>query len=124
MNALFVLRDALVRPFGLKPIGCFAGKNRAASPPHPGHDLDFFVVRDIDDDRLVLTVEDSHLVVMICLHLALREPEGRHLYLTASVQVRNVLGKVYMVPVALVHPLIARWMLRKIEQKHRPPQSS
>lgn len=117
MDALFVLRDAMVRPFGLKPIGRFTAKPFPPSPLSPGQALDFFTVRRVEADCLVLTFEDSHLAVMICLQLQPQET-GQTFFLTASVQVYNLLGKVYMAPVAVAHPTVVKWMCRKLERQH------
>lgn len=66
MRSAVWLRDALCKPFGVEQIGGFRNKS-ADAPPKVGEKLDFFLVEDISDRRLVLTVRDRHLDVMLSL---------------------------------------------------------
>ena len=101
----FRLRDALVRPFGLAPMGGFSGTRFEAAAP--GDRLDFLTVVDARPDRLTLALRDRHLVALICVRVA-----GHDLTVLTSVAASNLLGRLYMIPVAPAHGIILRRMLR------------
>lgn len=110
LNLAFKIRDAVSARFGVKSIGGFSGarQDRVAV----GDNLDFFVVEYIDDSTLVLTERDRHLDVMTCI-----STKGKELSITSSVQVHNLFGTAYMVPVGIAHRLIVRNMLNRLRAK-------
>lgn len=104
----FRIRDAISARFGVKRIGGFTRR------PHPeqvavGDYLDFFLVEGIQPDLLVLTERDKHLDVMTCI-----STEGQVVTVTSSVVVKNLFGRIYMIPVGLAHRVIVRAMLRRL----------
>lgn len=104
----FRVRDALCQPFGLEPIGGFAGAAPAIAPL-PGDRLDFFTVDGIAADRLALSHRDRHLDVEVAL--SRHELMGS---LVTSVTTHNLLGRVYMLPVGLAHPIIVAALARRL----------
>lgn len=113
MRAAFWLRDQFCRLAGVDAIGGFKRKPDNA-PPNVGEKLDFFSVEEISDTRLVLTVRDKHLDVMLSLTA---DPVGDDATLvseTSSVVTHNFFGRLYMIPVRPIHHLIVRHDLKKL----------
>ena len=105
----FCIRDRVSGLFGVAPIG-----GLKALPPEGvrvGDKLAFFTVDAVRDDLLALAVRDRHLDVMACI-----TTEGRKVQVTASVQVKNLFGRIYMLPVGPAHRLIVWAMLRRLKR--------
>ena len=103
------LRDALSAPFGVQPISGLATRRRDSV--RAGDKLDFFLVEHADDTDLVLTVRDSHLDVMTWL-----SARGSTYTVTSSVKTHNLVGRIYMLPVAPAHKLIVASDLRRLRR--------
>ncbi|GAB1362646.1 DUF2867 domain-containing protein [Rhodobacter sp.] len=84
---LMRLRNALVRPFGLK-----TGEGPALFPTH----LD-------SKDEMVIGTDDSHLDFRIAVFR-----QGERLYLSTWVRPRNIRGRAYLALVMPFHILISR----------------
>lgn len=110
MRLAFKLRDALVAPFGVKQIRGFSGT--CPDSVSAGDMLDFFLVEEVSDTRLVLTERDRHLDVMTCITVHERE-----VAITSSVKTHNWLGRIYMIPVAPIHKLIVSRQLKRLCQE-------
>ncbi|MEC8667525.1 MAG: DUF2867 domain-containing protein [Pseudomonadota bacterium] len=110
LSLAFRVRDAISARFGVKRIGGFSGNARPTSVVVGDH-LDFFLVEDVRPDLLVLTERDRHLDVMTCLSV-----DGQEVTVTSSVVVKNLFGRVYMIPVGLAHRVIVRAMLRRLTE--------
>lgn len=110
LNVAFKIRDAVSAKFGVKKIGGFSGARQDSVSV--GEYLDFFLVEYTDDRTLVLTERDRHLDVMTCISI-----RGKDLSITSSVQVHNLFGHAYMVPVGIAHRLIVRNMLKRLRAK-------
>lgn len=110
LNVAFRLRDAVSARFGVRSIGGFSGTRQ--ENVSVGDYVDFFLVEYVDDSTLVLTERDRHLDVMTCISTVNKE-----LSITSSVQVHNLFGKAYMVPVGITHRLIVRNMLKRLREK-------
>ncbi|MDG9885978.1 MULTISPECIES: DUF2867 domain-containing protein [Pseudomonas] len=105
INHALRLRDLLVRPFGLKPV---AGFNlREQKTPKVGEQLDFFQIAAVTDRELVLSLKDSHLDVLISVHL---DPNNQ-LSLTSIVEPHNLLGRMYMRLILPMHRRVVKTML-------------
>jgi len=109
LRLAFRTRDAISAMFGVKRIAGFSGKQRTSVKV--GDRLDFFLVEDCAPDRLVLTVRDRHLDVMICLSIA-----SKVLTVTASVVTHNRFGRLYMLPVGPAHKLIVNSNLKRLKR--------
>jgi len=107
LAAAFRVRDAISARFGVKRIHGFSGAWK--TQVQEGDYLDFFRVEYADEGTLVLTERDRHLDVMTCLSV-----DGPAVSITSSVQVHNLFGRAYMVPVGLAHRWIVRGMLRRL----------
>lgn len=110
LKIAFKIRDAVSARFGVKAIGGFSGLRE--DTVSIGDYLDFFLVEYADDNTLVLTERDRHLDVMTCI-----STQARELSITSSVQVHNLFGKAYMVPVGIAHRSIVKNMLRRLQRK-------
>lgn len=109
MRLAFRVRDAISSLFGVRRIGGFSGARRETV--HAGEKLDFFLVEHCAPDMLVLTERDRHLDVMICLSIT-----DRVFTITSSVVTHNTYGRIYMVPVGLVHKLIVNRHIRRLKR--------
>lgn len=109
MRLAFRTRDAISSFFGVKRISGFSGADRETV--NAGEQLDFFLVEHSAPDRLVLTVRDRHLDVMICLSIT-----ERVFTVTSSVVTHNIFGRLYMLPVGPAHKLIVNHDLRRLKR--------
>ena len=105
VNQALRVRDVIVRPFGLKPVAGFNLHEQQA--PKVGDNLDFFQIAAVTDKELVLSLKDSHLDVLISVHL---DPDNQ-LSLTSIVEPHNALGRVYMWLIAPFHRRVVKSML-------------
>lgn len=110
LGLAFRIRDAISSLFGVRRIGGFSRRQRSAVKA--GDRLDFFLVEEVADDRLVLTERDRHLDVMTTI-----STEDRRLTITSSVITHNGFGRAYMVPVGPAHKLIVTTMLRRLKRR-------
>lgn len=114
VEGLLTLRDGLVGPLGLKTVGRLGAVPKGADlPPAVGDRLSIFRIESLDDQELVLGIDDSHLDVRISF---LKRPASlRPTYVVSSlVQTHNLLGRVYMIPVAPFHRLLVAMMMRGV----------
>lgn len=95
-NRLLRLRDALVRPLGLK------------STADHGRPITGFPVVADSDDEIVLGVDDRHLDFRV----ALTTGHGQ-LHMTTVVQVHNTTGKLYWSVVRHLHPRVVRRLMAR-----------
>ena len=107
LQTAFVVRDAISKLFGVKPIKGFRHDHVASV--EAGEKLAFFDVEHVTANRLVLTVRDHHLDVMITL-----ATQTQAVTITASVAIKNKFGHVYMAPVRPAHRLIVRSLLKRL----------
>jgi hypothetical protein len=106
--ALIDLRDQMVRPLGLKTV---TRLGRAVEDA--GSATSLFSVVFQDEQELVLGADDRHLDVRISF--LKRQIAGRWRYvLTSWVKTHNALGRVYMIPVGRIHPLIVKQAMRAV----------
>lgn len=108
LSLAFAVRDRLSSLFGVRRVGGFSHQPRHRVSP--GDHLDFFLVEQVDDTHLVLTERDRHLDVMTTLTCV-----DRRILVTSSVITHNLFGRVYMIPVALAHPIIVKATLRRLQ---------
>ena len=108
MKLAFQIWDAVASKFGVERIGGFSG--HVPERVEVGQKLDFFLVEEVSDQRLVLTERDRHLDVMTCV-----STHGRELSITSSVKTHNWFGRLYMIPVRPVHKRIVARNLRALQ---------
>lgn len=105
------LRNRLVRPFGLKNLGDLAAlqPDRSASDYSAGDRVGIFTLFEQHLDEVLLGDRDRHLDVTLSVHQAVGV-----VTLTTVVHIHGLLGRLYMLPVAPMHHLIAPAVLRKV----------
>jgi hypothetical protein len=111
LNAMLVVRDRMVRPFGLKAVGGFGG-NSPSRPLWAGDRLDIFTVKHSSPDELTLFIEDAHLDVFVSL---IRADHGadKAVYMATTVNTHNLLGRVYMLFVGPFHRVLVKHQLAR-----------
>lgn len=83
------------------------------SEPAVGDAFSIFRVVFVDSSELVLGIDDTHLDVR--MSFLKRLTDSRASYVVSSwVKTHNVLGRVYMLPVAPVHRLLVSLMMRGV----------
>lgn len=107
LQLAFQIRDMISSRFGVQRIGGFSGSR--VETVQAGDRLDFFLVEDVTPNRLILTVRDRHLDVMICLLI-----KDCVLSVTASVVTHNAFGRLYMLPVGPAHRFIVKQDLKRL----------
>lgn len=108
VEALIELRDQMVRPFGLKTVTRLGQAVEGAGAPES-----LFAVVFEDERELVIGADDRHLNVRISV--LKRRIGGRWRYvLTSWVKTHNALGRLYMIPVGRIHPLIVKQAMRGV----------
>lgn len=113
LRLAFRIRDMLCRLVGIEPIGGFSAGN-LPSTIAAGDKLDFFDVYSATDDELVLYSDDRHLTVVVTLRLTGEIESQQRLSISTLVKTKEVLGRIYMLPVRPAHGIIVRGMLGSI----------
>lgn len=110
VDAMLRLRDAMAAPFGVTPVARRGPLSSGARPaPKVGDRFSIFTVRAVDARELVLGIDDSHLDVRISF---LKRMGDNPTYLCCAwVKTHNLIGRIYMLPVAPFHQLIVRMMM-------------
>lgn len=107
----FRVRDRLVRPFGVRPIGGF--DDAVSLEARVGDRADFFTITNLGADHITLGVEDHHLDVEVHLEIA-RGSTVDQGTLTTRVWLKNAIGRFYMLPVGLAHPVIVKRLAARV----------
>lgn len=111
IDGLMAVRNAAVRLLGLKDVGRLAHVPPPSAAPtlQPGDRVGIFTIRSVRAEEAVLEILDAHLDVVLSVY---RHP-GAPTRLTTSTLVfyHNFVGRLYMVPVAPMHRIVARAML-------------
>lgn len=108
---LLKLRDAIVRPFGLKA-SINAASSKGKSALKPGMTVGVFEVIDRElNEEIILGENDKHLDYRVSVRL---DYEGEKVWVIVSTAVNfnNWLGRAYFVPVRPVHRIIVPAMMR------------
>ncbi len=112
LDAALRLRDRIGGLFGIQPVGAFSRETRANPPDRAsvakGDRLGIFTVLDIDDDELFVGEDDRHLDYRMVFR---RDQEGGRFIVAMMLRTHNLLGRLYMLPVAPVHRHLMRRML-------------
>ncbi len=110
VKGLLQLRNALVRPFGLK-IGPHQESARRG-PLLPGARVGLFRVFDRRPDELLLGEDDRHLDFRVSVLLR-DEGEAQWAIVTTVVSFHNALGRAYFAVVRPFHQLIVPALIRR-----------
>lgn len=121
VEGLMRLRNRTVALFGLKDLGALGAVDRRPEAGYrPGDRVGIFTLRAISDDEVVLGDDDRHLDVAVSVLRLPLTPEGqRPLAVSTVVKTHNLLGRLYMLPVAPLHRRIVPAVLRGL--KNRQP---
>ncbi len=104
IDALLVLRNIIVAPFGLKD-----GTHR-----NSGLDvIGIFPVVSQTPSRLVAGFNDKHLDFRVVVDVS-EAARGRSVTATTLVHTHNLLGRVYLATIMPFHKLVVRSMLRRV----------
>jgi acyl-coenzyme A thioesterase PaaI-like protein len=114
VEALLSIRNRMVAPLGIRDGGQLGDlDDRPASAYEVGDRFSVFKILSIGDDELVVGATDSHLDVRISFLKRVRD--DRSTYVLASwVHTHNALGRLYMIPVGRIHPLVVKAGMRAL----------
>ena len=117
VNSLMVLRNKIVRFFGLKDLGGLGelSPSKPASAYAPGDQVGIFTLISNSPNEALLGVRDKHLDVVLSVYKHPPDQSGvQSVSVTTVVHIHNLLGKIYMLPVTPLHRLIAPAVLTRI----------
>ncbi|NUE95281.1 DUF2867 domain-containing protein [Gilliamella sp. ESL0232] len=117
LKILFKIRDCLVKLIGVKAINGFDSSAENKHQPDESNMADFFTITEETNDKLTLVVKDCHLDVCVCIRVVDKgnDISKNTVYLIASVKNHNICGKLYMLPVAILHPYIVNKLFENIK---------
>ncbi|KDN12771.1 hypothetical protein SALWKB12_0578 [Snodgrassella communis] len=117
LRMLFNLRDILVKPAGVRAIQGFTNLDEDKYKSGQINTAHFFTITEDTADKLTLIVKDSHLDVCVCVRITenTSNPGKNMLYLVASVRNHNFWGRLYMLPVSVLHPFIVHKLFENID---------
>jgi hypothetical protein len=107
VSALLVLRDAIVRPFGVKTTGDLRTTPRAASEDR----IDIFRIHSVSENEVIVGEDDRHLDFRASILLRRKMDSQDELVVTTIVHCHNLAGRLYLAIISPFHRLIARTML-------------
>jgi hypothetical protein len=110
VNVAMRARNRVVQLFGLKNLGTLDNLDQARTPRtySSGDRVGIFTLFEESFDEVLLGDRDKHLNVVLSVHRKLL-PDGKavEVTLTTIVHVKNLLGRLYMLPVTPAHRIIA-----------------
>jgi hypothetical protein len=119
VHAAMSARNQLVQLVGLKHLGALDRLDPAREPAayRPGDRIGIFTLYENTFDELLCGDRDKHLDVMLSVHRRLL-PGGQavELTLTTIVHVKNLLGRLYMLPVTPAHRWVAPAVLASLAE--------
>lgn len=117
VNRLMSLRNQVVVRLGLKDLGHLNGfdADKPVDQYQTGDRIGIFTLLENHPDEVILGDADKHLDVALSVHKGHNSETGR-VVLTVStvVHTHNLLGRLYMLPVAPVHKLIVPSVMRAL----------
>jgi hypothetical protein len=119
VNAAMSARNRIVQLFGLKNLGALDNLDGARKPKDyvPGDRVGIFTLFENSFDEVLLGDRDKHLNVVLSVHRRLLPGDGAvEVTLTTVVHVKNLLGRLYMLPAARAHRIIAPAVLAGIAE--------
>ena len=115
LRAAFKLRDFLSQHLGgVQPI---QGFGESTKPLQVGGKADFFDVVKVSDRELFLQSTDKHLSVLLVLQIEEYDELRNELTICTSGVTYNLFGKIYMLPVSMVHGFIVQQSLKNLQIK-------
>ena len=119
VNTAMSARNRVVQLFGLKNLGTLDNLERTREPKtyKPGDRIGIFTLFENSFDEVLLGDRDKHLNVVLSVHRRLLPGcKTVEVTLTTVVHVKNLLGRLYMLPVTPAHRIIAPAMLAGIAE--------
>lgn len=117
VNVAMSARNSIVQFLGLKNLGALDNLDGSRNPAAyaPGDRVGIFTLFENTFDEVLLGDRDKHLNVVLSVHRRLL-PGGQAVAvtLTTVVHVKNLLGRLYMLPVTPAHRIIAPAVLAGI----------
>jgi hypothetical protein len=117
VNGLMTLRNQVVPRLGLKDLGHLNGfdADKPVDQYKAGDRVGIFTLIENHADEVLLGDTDRHLDVMLSVHKGQNSETGRTvLTVSTVVHIHNLLGRLYMLPVAPVHRLIVPSVLKAL----------
>ena len=117
VNALMSIRNKTVAALGLKNLGGLGGldRNKAEAEYKPGDRVGIFRLIENTPDEVLLGDNDKHLEVVLSVHRAVAPSSGETVVtVTTVVHIHNLLGRLYMLPVAPIHKIITPSVLQAV----------
>jgi Protein of unknown function (DUF2867) len=111
------VRNRVVGYVGLKNLGGLSQLqlNKRSSEYVAGERVGIFTLISKTDDEVLLGDDDKHLRVVVSVHKGMGAADSAPVVtVTTVVHVKNWLGRLYMVPVAPAHRVIARAMVKSV----------
>ncbi|MEP0073088.1 MAG: DUF2867 domain-containing protein [Marinomonas sp.] len=116
-DRLMVLRNRVVGLFGLKDLGAFSemDESKPSSDYKTGDRVGIFTLIDNGEHEVLLGDDDNHLSVVVSIYKKTDvSTDATFITVSTVVHVKNWLGKLYMIPVAPAHRIIAKRMTKSI----------
>jgi Protein of unknown function (DUF2867) len=114
VDTLMWIRNRVVRLFGLKDVGPMAAATKAPDAYQVGDRIGIFSILGKTETELLLGIDDRHLDVRVSIMTSYRD--GLPYFVVSTVvHVHNLLGRLYMMPVGRIHPLVVKSMIRRAE---------
>ncbi len=120
IDHLMSLRNRVVQLFGLKDLGRLTriDRSRPDEDYQPGDRVGIFTLISQRPDEVLVVDRDKHLDVHLSLNLLPLTADGqRPVVLSTVVHPHNWLGRLYMLPVAPFHRIIAPITLSAINRR-------
>ena len=114
IKLLLGLRNCLVSPFKLKTTDELPVDDRPRERLEAGQSLNFFPVRSVNPDEIILGEDDRHLDFKI----AIRRDAGNRISLATWVHCHNLLGRSYLRLIHSFHVVIVRSQLAKMARQY------
>ena len=108
------MRNCLVTPFRLKTTDELPVDNRPREKLEAGQSLNFFPVRSVSAEEIILGEDDRHLDFKI----AIRRDDGNRISLATWVHCHNRLGRSYLRAIHAFHVMIVRSQLAKMARQY------
>ena len=111
------VRNRAAAVVGLKNLGRLSALNHAKTEAEykPGDRVGIFTLIESTPDEVLLGDSDGHLDVVLSVHRAVSAKTGTAVItVTTVVHTHNLLGRIYMLPVAPLHKIIAPAVLKTI----------
>lgn len=124
VSALMALRNGLVRLVGLKSVGAIrVSGGKPAAAYRVGDRLGIFTIRAMDEREILMGIDDRHLNVQVSIVKPIINPiiktmaqsgqDAPRYVVSTMVHIHNALGRLYMLPVGRIHPLVVRAVMRR-----------